>query len=92
MTHVNGQVTERVVRVLYKSSILIQNLRKYMLTLASATNLSNVSLAHFKFIDALGKASQEILMNPFFHSSLRPTPASIGGLGVHLGPAKSLIL
>jgi hypothetical protein len=63
-----------------------------MLTLATWTNLSNVSLAQHKFIDALGKDSQEILMNPFFHSSLTLTPASVGGLGVHLGPAKSLIL
>ena len=63
-----------------------------MLTLAASTNLSNVSLAQLKFIDALGKDSQEIFMNPFFHSSLRPTPASVGGLGVHLDPAKILIL
>ena len=63
-----------------------------MLTLAALTNLSNVSLAQLQFMDALGKDSQEILMNPFFHSSLRPTPPSLGGLGVHLDPANSLIL
>lgn len=61
-------------------------------TLASEINLLSVSVAHFRFMEGLGKSSQEIFMKPLPQSARSPTPASAGGTGVHLGPASSLNL